>query len=453
MKTLQQHAISNLKEQFSGTIITPTDAEYDDVRGTYAVTDARPALIARAASTNDIVTAIRFATTHSLPFSIRSGGHHAAGFSTNNDGLVLDLSHLNSIEILDEKAGLVRLGTGALWGDVANALGKRHLAISSGDTKSVGVGGLTLGGGIGWMMRQYGYAIDSLVGAEIVLADGSIVKVSEHENDDLFWAIRGGGGNFGVVTSFDFRAHPQGNVVSHTVTYAPDELTKIVSGWREYMKVADESITSFMTLLPSFGPSKPVIMVMSCYAGDDEEKAAALFRPLETLAAPTSTATAVIPYAEMLQEAHPPKGVQFTAKNMYAKTLEDDIVAILDTICCKPGSPIVQLRMVNGAASRIDPQATALAHRTSEVFLFAGFPAPLDATKEQIAQGLEKWDKLAQYSVGAYPNFISTNTERDVADIYPQETYKRLADIKRQYDPENIFNHNFNIKPTGERSY
>ncbi|HSW91340.1 MAG TPA: FAD-dependent oxidoreductase, partial [Candidatus Saccharimonadales bacterium] len=190
----QTDAFSALKEQFSGTIILPTDDEYDTARVTYAVIDAKPALIARAANQEDVAAAIHFATTHSLQLSIRSGKHSAAGFSTNTGGLVLDLSQLNSIEVLDEKAGLVRLGAGALWGDVANKLGEHSLAISSGDTKSVGVGGLTLGGGIGWMVRKYGYAIDSLVAAEVVLADGSVVHASEEEHSDLFWGLRGGGG-------------------------------------------------------------------------------------------------------------------------------------------------------------------------------------------------------------------------------------------------------------------
>lgn len=443
----QTDAFSALQEQFSGTIILPTDNEYDTARVTYAVTDAKPALIARAANQEDVAAAIHFATTHSLQLSIRSGKHSAAGFSTNNGGLVLDLSQLNSIEILDEKAGLVRLGTGALWGDVANKLGEYSLAISSGDTKSVGVGGLTLGGGIGWMVRKYGYAIDSLVAAEVVLANGSVVRASEEEHSDLFWGLRGGGGNFGVVISFDFKAHTQGKVVSHTVTYAPDNLSKVVAGWRDYMRSADEDITSFITLLPGFGPNPPVIMVASCYAGDNEAKAATLFEPLETLGLLTSKTTALIPYTGMLQEAHPPQGIHFTAKDTYVKVLQDDLITKLSEICCKPGSPIVQLRMMNGAADRIDTLATAMAHRNNEAFLFAGFPTPIGAGEEQVAEGLKTWSKLAVYGNGGYANFISTNTEEDVAAIYPPETYERLAIIKQQYDPENVFRHNFNIRP------
>jgi FAD/FMN-containing dehydrogenase len=448
MTTLDQTVdFSAFKKQFDGNMIMPGDSEYETARVTYAVTDAKPAVIVQPTSTKSVAAAIQFATANSLLLSIRSGKHSGAGFSTNNDGLVLDMSKFNAIEILDEEGGLVRLGTGALWGDVALELGEHNLAISSGDTKSVGVGGLTLGGGIGWMVRKYGFAIDDLTGVEIVLANGSVVRASETENADLFWGLRGGGGNFGVVTTFDFRAHPQGKIVASTITYAADDLSSIITGWRNHMRSATEDLTSFMTLMPAFGPHPASVMIMSCYANDDEVAAAAAIDPLRKLGDSTSDTTVVEPYSEMLQEAHPPQGVHFTAKDMFTKVLQDELITVLSDVCCKPGSPIVQLRMMDGAVNRVDSQATAMAHRDNEAFLFAGFPAPLGATEEQITQSLQNWQKLAIYSSGAYANFISTNTESDVADIYPSDTYKRLAKIKQQYDPNNIFSHNFNIKP------
>lgn len=439
--------IAHLKINFSGEIISPGDKAYDAARVTFAIKDAKPAIIAQATSNRDIAAAIAFAKEARLQLSIRSGGHSIAGFSTNNDGLVLDLSLMNTIEILDEKAGLVRLGPGALWGDVAVKLATHNLAISSGDTKTVAVGGLTLGGGIGWMLRKYGYAIDSLVAAEVVLADGSIVRASETEHGDLFWGLRGGGGNFGVVSAFEFRAHPQDKIVESVLTYGADNLSKIITGWRDHMRSAPEELTSFMTLMPGFGGAPPQVMIMSCYASDDLTEANRVIDPLRHLGNMLSDNTQLKEYADVLQEAHPPAGVKVVVKNMFARVFNTELIADLSNLCCKAGSPMIQLRMMNGAISKIDPDATAIPHRQSEIFLFAGFFMAPNTTSEQELHHLESWKKLARFSSGAYGNFLSTNSPEDLAKIYPKPTYQRLAKIKHKYDPGNIFNHNFNIKP------
>ncbi len=441
--------IAKLKTSFSGTIVLPGDNSYETLRTTYVVKNAHPAVIAQATSNKDISATIAFTKKSGLQLSVRSGGHSMAGFSTNNDGLVLDLSLMNSIEVLDTKKGLVRLGSGALWGDVATQLDLHGLAISSGDTKGVAVGGLTLGGGMGWMLRKYGYAIDSLIGAEVVLADGSVVHASETEHSDLFWAVRGGGGNFGVVSSFDFRAHPQGKVVSGILTYAVDDIQKIITGWRDCLRDAPEDLTSFMILMPPgiAGP-EPKMAIASCWANENLEQANAAIAPLRKLGTVLKDDVAQKPYAEVLVDGPPsPQGIRLVVKNMFVKTFSDKLITVLNDICCKPGGPIVQLRIVHGAADRVDPAATALPHRNNEAFLFASFPVPVDAAKEQEAQILRPWKTLAQYGSGAYSNFLSTNTPQDVAEVYPENTYERLAEIKRTYDPENIFRHNFNIKP------
>ena len=445
---MTQLNIATLKATFSGNIVLPDDDTYNTARVTYAVKDAMPAVVAQAMSNEDIAAVISFSKANHLQISVRSGGHSAAGFSTNNNGLVLDLSHMNSIEVLDEKTGLVRLGTGAQWGDVASVLATHGLAISSGDTKTVAVGGLTLGGGIGWMLRKYGYATDSLVAAEVVLANGSVVTASESENSDLFWSLRGGGGNFGVVTSFEFKAHPLGKVVESTITYKADGLQKIISGWRDHMRVAPEDLTSFMTILPP-GPAgpDPFVMIMSCYANENLDHANLEINPLRQLGPIVNDTIEVKNYADVLQIAHPPEGVTFEVKNMFTKVLSDELIAQLSSICGKPGSPVVQLRIMGGAIDKISPDAMALSHRGNEAFLFAGFPTPIGATPEQKAKSLQVWEKLAVYSSGTYSNFLSTNTENDIAGIYPENTYRRLTEVKRKYDPENIFSHNFNIKP------
>jgi FAD/FMN-containing dehydrogenase len=439
--------ITALKQKISGGIILPDDAAYEAAKITYVIKDAKPAIIVKAKTSQDIAAALAFAQDAQLQISIRSGSHSVAGFSTNNGGLVLDLSLMDSVQVLDEKAGLVRLGVGALWGDVANQLSKHGLAISSGDTKSVGVGGLTLGGGIGWMVRKYGYAIDNLVGAEVVLADGSVVRADATENSDLFWGLRGGGGNFGVVTHFDFKAHPQGKIVMSTLMYGAEDLQKKITGWRDHMRLAPEDLTSFMTLMPGFAGFPPGVMIMSCYATDDLDQANDVLDLFRNLGKIVSDDTGVHDYADILQEAHPPEGMKFIVKNMFMKTLTDELIADLSDICCKPGGPILQLRIMHGALDKVDPQATAIPHRGNEAFFFAGFPIPADATKEQEAHALSSWKRLAKHSSGTYSNFLSTNTASDVTSIYPKETYAQLAKIKNKYDPKNIFSHNFNIKP------
>jgi FAD/FMN-containing dehydrogenase len=436
--------ISELATHFSGDIIVPGDALYETSRITYIVKDMKPAVIAVAKTNEDINSAIAFAKQNNVKVSVRSGGHSSAGLSMNNDGMVIDLSAMNTIEIMDEKSGLVKLGSGAKWGDVATKLGQHGLVLSSGDTKSVAVGGLTLGGGIGWMLRKYGYAIDSLVGAEVVLADGSVVHASESENNDLFWALRGGGGNFGIVTNFEFQAHKQSKVVESIIMYGVDNLQQTIAGWRNHMRSAPEELTSFMTLMPGFPGFVPGAMIMSVYAGDDEHAANAAVEPLRHLGTVVSEDSSVKDYADVLQEAHPPEGVKFVVKSMYVKQFNDELTAELANICCKPTSPIVQLRMMNGAIDKVTADATAMAHRGNEIFMFAGFPIPPGADE---AAALKPWDKLSEYSTGSYSNFISTNTDRDVASVYPAQTYDRLVHVKTKYDPDNFFNHNLNIKP------
>ncbi len=447
---MDRSTLDNFAAQISGVVVLPADTEYEEARQTYSDKEARPAIIVRPADNDDIVATIAFAKETGLLLSVRSGKHSVAGFSTNNGGIVLDMSGFSSVAVLDEASGLVRIGTGARWGDVAARLADNGLAISSGDTVSVGVGGLTLGGGIGWMVRKYGFTIDSLSGAEVILADGSVVRADEKQNSDLLWALKGGGGNFGVVTYFDIQAHPIGKVFKSTLIYGIDDLKATITGWRDHMRTADENLTSFATLMPGFGDFPASIMIMSCYAAEDEAAGNAAIEPLKHLGELKSDSTALTDYAKVLEEAHPPEGVKFTVKNMFARTLSEELIAALDELCCKPGSPIIQLRFMSGAADKVEPAATAVPHRGNEVFLFAGLVSPLDGGEEAEAEGLRKWDVLTKHSTGTYGNFLSTNSEDDVNGIYPSATYAELAKIKRRYDPANLFHHNYNIKPAVE---
>src|SRR6185312_73525 len=250
--SMQSNTLEDLKNRIAGEVIAPSSPAYDERRHIFNQTGS-PAVIVRAQGNEDIATAIRFARERRLALSVRSGGHGWSGLATNNGGLVIDLTALDTVRVVDEERRLVRVGAGARWGDVARSLAPHGLALSSGDTNQVGVGGLTLGGGIGWMARTYGLTIDSLVAAEIVIADGRTLRASAEEHPDLFWAIRGGGGNFGVVTSFDFHAQPVREIVGGSVIYDPAETQSVLAAWATSMREAPDELNSTIVLFPGFG--------------------------------------------------------------------------------------------------------------------------------------------------------------------------------------------------------
>jgi hypothetical protein len=438
--------LDTLRSTFSGEIILPEDKQYESARNTMAAKGS-PALIVRPLTTKDIQAALQFAITNSLVLSVRSGGHSVAGFSTNSGGIVIDLSAFNTIELLDEGKHLVRVGAGAKWVDAATTLQKYNLALSSGDTKSVGVGGLTVGGGIGWMVRKYGLTIDSVVGVEIVTADGQVLQANETENPDLFWAVRGGGGNFGIVTHFDFIAHPVGKVYSGRIMFALEHVKEFLVGWRDYMRTAEEDLTSIVNILPSFGGNAPMIMLTFCYASDNKDNALKAIAPLKALGKILTEDIKEKEYFEVLEEAHPPEGITIVVKNVFVDTFSDEVIQGILSAMEKKADLILQIRSLGGAMKRIPSEATAFGYRNSEAMLLSPTFLPPTATKAQTEEALKPWKEIASFGNGAYSGFMSTATSEDVAQIYPTATYERLRKIKQQYDPKNIFNQNYNITP------
>jgi FAD/FMN-containing dehydrogenase len=447
--TAPPKSIQTLKQAFSGEIILPGDDAYETVRSSF-MEEGHPALVAMAETQDDVALAIQYACEHSLILSIRSGGHSNAGLSTNEGGMVIDLSKMNSVEVLDREKQTVRLGAGAKWGIVAKTLKDFGLALTSGDTVSVGIGGLTLGAGIGWMVRKYGLAIDNLLAVELVTADGEKLRADKNRNSDLFWAVRGGGGNFGVVTSFEFQAHQVGKVYAGVITYKPDNLDKLLRGWRDYMREAPDELTTMLALMPSFGPEMPSsFMVMCCWDTDDKEAAEAALKPLRNLDGEViSDDIKEKDYCDVLEEAHKPEGMKIIVNNTFVPELSD---ALIDTIaeCFKRTPFVMQIRSLGGAMARVPADATAFAHRDSEAFIVLPTFLPPTATDGETDAALETWRKVAAYGKGAYINFFTHNTDEDVAAAYPEATLKRLALIKKQYDPQNVFNQNYNIKPAG----
>jgi FAD/FMN-containing dehydrogenase len=440
------NTIDSIKQNFSGEIIVQGDPEYVQASTVFAFKGS-PAVIFRPATTEDVTLAILYAKDNSLTLSIRSGGHSNAGFSTNKDGVVIDISKINSVKVIDEVNNIVRIGAGAKWVEVAKEFQNHNLAITSGDTKTVGVGGLVLGGGIGWMVRKYGLTIDNLVAAEIVTADGRTLRTTEKENADLFWAIRGGGGNFGVVSYLEVKAVKVENVFFGTVMYAFEDLAKLLKDWSDYMRTADELLTTTFMIMPAMGPNPAGIMILVCYGSGDDAAAAKAIDPLKKLGKMNMQDINKMPYASVLQDVHAPSGVTIIVKSTFVEKFSDKFIKTIAESHGKESGRFLMIRSIGGAMNKVPADSTAFAYSNSEALLIAPMFLPPKATEEVIQKILKPWQEIKSFGKGAYAGFISTNTAEDVQDVYPKATYEKLAKIKKKYDPLNIFNQNYNIKP------
>jgi FAD/FMN-containing dehydrogenase len=439
-----------LRRDFGGDIIEPGGAQYESARRS-VLAAGHPAYVLRPEGLRDVQAGVRFAARAGLVLSVRGGGHGFAGFGTNDGGVVIDLSRLAHVELIDKERHLVRIGGGATWGQVAAALAPHGLAISSGDTRSVGVGGLTLGGGIGWKVRKYGLALDSVVAAEVVTASGQVVPASARQNPELFWAIRGGGGNFGIVTAFDFAAHPATDVFFGKITFPAPAAAAVLRGWADYLRAAPEELTSVVDVANPFagGPRAPVEVYVAV-DGDDPRLAARATDPIRRLGPVTGDDVALRPYADTLADGAPPPGLQFASRSAFAdRESVPAVLQILTEVRASERSPFIAVRSVSGAVSRVPAGATAYAHRRAELMLVTTSAGPAPAV-EAARPALDAiWGRLAPHISGAYGNFLSTATEADVAAMYPWPTRARLAAVKRQYDPGNLFAGNHNIRPAG----
>jgi FAD/FMN-containing dehydrogenase len=441
--------MSAVIEGFGGEIVAPGDEGYDVASRTVLV-GGSPVYVLRPASVEDVRKAVAFAVESGLPLAVRGGGHSFPGFGTNDGGVVIDLGKLAGIELVDKERHVVRIGGGATWGQVAAALAPHGLAISSGDTKSVGVGGLTLSGGIGWKVRKYGLALDSLVAVEVVTAKGDVVRASTDENPELFWAIRGGGGNFGIVTAFEFAAHPTTDIFFGKVVFPANEIAEVLQGWADYIRTAPEELTSIASFANPFlgGPEAP-LEIQVAYDGDDAELAAQAIDPIRKLGTVLADDVVLTPYAEVLVDgAVPPPGIQLVTRSAFVdKDSAADVLRILAEAGTSQGAPTIAIRSVGGAMTRVADDATAYAHRQAELMFITtmiGPPPVIEATRPARQQ---LWDRLNPQVTGAYANFLSDADDADVAEVYPASTYDRLAAVKREYDPANLFAGNHNVRP------
>ncbi len=438
--------MSDFPTQFRGDVITPSSPDYEVARFAFGH-GGTPLAVVLPETPSDVALAVRYAADRDIPLSIRSGGHSASGFGTNDGGLVVDLTKLSAVEVVD--GDVVRIGSGARWGAVAAALGEHGLVLTSGDTASVGVGGLVLGGGVGWFVRLDGLTVDSLLEAELVTASGEIVTASETSNPDLFWALRGGGGNFGVVTSFVFRARRLEGVIGATIMIDPSQIAPAMKVWRTTMRTAPDRLSTTFMGLPSFGPEMPAsVQIIACWAGTDLEEATAALAPLLSMPGVTSQVVQPDAYANLLHEA-PMPGVPVILVDNAAFTpdLSDELIDGVASAWSDFGMAILSIRSLGGEFSRVPSDATAVAYRESEALLFSAVMLPADADEVQQQRIIDRWNEMPGSRVGSFSTFVSRTGPKVLAELYPPATLERLRAVKATWDPTNLFRLNQNVAP------
>jgi FAD/FMN-containing dehydrogenase len=451
-------SIQDLRAGLKGRVIAPGDPDYDDARTVFVGgVDRRPALIARPADSTDVSRVVSLARDKGAELAVRSGGHSALGHSVSDGGVVLDLRDMRAIDI-DTEARTAWAETGLTTGDYTVAAGARGLATGFGDTASVGIGGITLGGGIGYLVRKYGLTVDDLLAAEVVTADGAIFNVDAESHPDLFWAIRGGGGNFGVATRFKFRLHELPAAVGGMLLLPATPET--ITGFIAESEAAPEELSTIANVMPAppmpFVPpehhGKLVIMGLLCYAGDAEAGGRAL-APFRALAEPLVDMVRPISYPEM----YPPEEQEFhpiaAGRTMFVNRVDNSVAETI--LECLEASDafmrVAQLRVLGGAMARVPADATAFAHRLSRIMtnVAAVFMHP-EARENYEAWVADFAAALRQDDAGAYVNFLNSEGPDGVRAAYPGSTWDRLTAIKNRYDPTNLFRLNQNIPPNGE---
>jgi FAD/FMN-containing dehydrogenase len=457
MTTLSQSGISiaKLRAELAGDVIGPEDAEYEHARRVFlALVDRRPAMIVRPPDADGVARVVSLARESGIELAVRSGGHSSAGHGVCEDGIVLDLSRMKALEI-DPGRRIARAETGLTAGEVTNALAAHGLAVGLGDTGSVGLGGLTLGGGVGYLVRKHGLTIDDLLAVEIVTADGRLLRADAEQHVDLFWALRGGGGNFGVATRFEYRLQPVETVTGGMLILPATP--EIVASFVEAAEAAPEELSTIanvmtappLPFIPAEHHGRLVILAMLVHAGPSEAGERAL-APFRALAAPIADHVRPMSYADI----YPPEDEDYrplaAARTLFVDTIDRGVAeTILDRLRASTAMMrAAQIRVLGGAMARVHTEATAFAHRKSRILVNV---AAIFATPEE-APIHESWatdfaEALRQADTGAYANFLGDEGEERVRAAYPGRTWDRLVAVKRQYDPTNLFRLNQNIPP------
>jgi FAD/FMN-containing dehydrogenase len=436
----------SLSDLVTGSVVAPGDDDWDAARRFHSGI-GEPTVVVRASSVDDVRGALRYASSERLDVMVRGGGHSAWGAVPG--GLTLDLAALDDILV---EGDVVHVGGGVTWGAVAQRLSEHGLGVSSGDTSSVGVGGLTLGGGIGWMVRAWGLAADQLVGAQLVTARGDVLEVSDRSHPDLMWALRGGGGNFGVVTRFDFRTHALTSVVFATLALSGDPRT-VLAALRDTMRDAPRELTVTYMDVPAMDPSAPAgATITACWIGGEEAAARAALAPLLAFEGVTETEFGVRSYPDILMEmpaADPDQQMPgFVGGNTLLRELSDDAIARLVGFREANAASMLFLRSLGGAFGDVAQEDTAFPARSATWFAMAGaFDVPglvHDGNRPQIQAD---WDAIETLGEALYGNFTPSTDPGLVSRMYTPETMARLATIKGEWDPQNLFCRNHNVVP------
>jgi FAD/FMN-containing dehydrogenase len=453
--------LENFRQGLRGRLITPCDADYDEARALYnGMIDKRPLAIARCADVADVIAAVTFGRESGLLIAVRGGGHSGPGLGSCDDGVVIDLSAMKGVRV-DPANSTVRVAPGCTSGEVDHATHAFGLAVPFGIVSTTGVAGLTLGGGTGYLTRQFGLTIDNLLEADVVLADGSFVTANTTDHPDLFWALRGGGGNFGVVTSFLFRAHPVRMVYAGPVFWDAGHAREIMRAYRDFLPKAPEELGAFVGLktVPPKDPfpreawGKRACAVISCFNGSEADGQKALAPLLDKLPAPFFNWLGVMPFPALQAMFDPffPKGLQWYWKGDFVNRLSDEAIDAHIAQAAKAPSDLslMHLYPIDGAPARVAKDATPWGGRGAR---FSMVIAGIDPSARQ-AEGLRRWgraywDEVHEFSAGgAYVNFLDADDGEDRVRASYGDNYGRLAAVKKIYDPANLFRVNQNIRP------
>lgn len=460
---LDKSKVEKFKESFRGRVVQPHDADYDDTRKIYnAMIDKKPQVIAQCANVADVILAVKFGREINLETAIQCGGHNGAGLALVDDGLVIDLSRMKGIRV-DPQAKTVRVEGGCTWGEVDHATHAFGLAVPSGIISTTGVSGLTLGGGHGYLTRKYGLTIDNLLEVDVVLADGTLLTASEKENKDLFWAVRGGGGNFGVVTSFLFRAQPVGTVYGGPIIWPVDQAEKIMRWYQDFIKNAPEDLYGWFGFhrVPSGSPLPDELhgqhgcVITWCYTGP-MDKAEEVFKPIREKGNPVLDMAGPLPFPalqSMFDELYYPPGLQWYWKADFVNELSEEAIDIHKNYGSNLPSELCTMHLypINGTVHNVGKNETAFNFRdvTWSRVIVGVDPDPANANRVS-NWAKNYWEELHPHSAGGgYVNFMMEEGQDRVQATY-RDNYQRLQQVKAKYDPDNFFHINQNIKPASK---
>ena len=458
-ETISATSVNQFKNNLKGLLLQPGDEGYDDCRSIWnGMIDHRPSLIVCCENVQDVIASVHFAKENGLPVSVKGGGHGVAGKAVCNDGLMIDFSRMNAVTV-DPTSGTAIVQPGAKLGDLDRESSKRGLLTTGGIVSSTGVAGLTLGGGIGYLARKYGLALDNVISLDVITADGNLLHCSKSENTDLFWALRGGGGNFGVVVSFEFQLYKENtNILTAQIFYPMNDARTALIAYRDLMKTAPDELSAY-GLIASIPPVEafpeelhgtPVCFFLATYAGnhDDGRK---LLEPFKNIGNPIMAVVDPLPYEELQKnfDAGVPKGQRYYWKHHLMNQLSDEAIDVFLSFARNKKGPLslVGFEPLGGAISKVPKDHTAFTGRDANFALgiWTGWMDPSD-DDEIIGWAREFYEAMKPFASGGYySNYFDKDDDSEIADAYGKN-YNRLQQVKNKYDPNNFFNQNFNIK-------